>query len=385
MLLSPQMISTRGVADSSKRSPQPGRRYPTTRSNGCAPPSGRCSVRGTTEGAKEYRRLNGIPDDLGTACNVQTMVFGDLGNDSGTGVCFTRDPSTGERIPYGDYLENAQGEDVVAGIRNTLSLADLATIHPVHHAELTRVMAKLGEPLPRHVRHRVHDRAREVVDSPDQGGQAHCRGSRAHGRGDGERGTHRPVYRSATRRALRTRAPAPSPHQEPITATPIAIGLNASPGAARGQAVFDADRAAELAAEGTPVVLVRWETAPDDIHGMAASRGILTSHGGRTSHAAVVARGMGKPAVTGAGTIDVDEDNRRFTVGGVVVNEGDVITLDGGTGKGLPRRPAPCRSRSQRGTRHASRLGRRDSHPRSARQRRRRPGARQAARWGRRA
>ena len=97
--------------------------------------------------------------------------------------------------------------------------------------------------------------------------------------------------------------------------------------------MFDADRAAELAAEGTPVVLVRWETAPDDIHGMAASRGILTSHGGRTSHAAVVARGMGKPAVTGAGTIDVDEDNRRFTVGGVVVNEGDVITLDGGTGK----------------------------------------------------
>ena len=283
--------------------------------------------------AKEYRRLNGIPDDLGTACNVQTMVFGDLGNDSGTGVCFTRDPSTGERIPYGDYLENAQGEDVVAGIRNTLSLADLATIHPVHHAELTRVMAKLES----HYRDMCDieftiEREKLWILQTRVGKRTAAAAVRMavemvnEGLIDRSIAVRR-VEPSALEHLLHPRI------KEPITATPIAIGLNASPGAARGQAVFDADRAAELAAEGTPVVLVRWETAPDDIHGMAASRGILTSHGGRTSHAAVVARGMGKPAVTGAGTIDVDEDNRRFTVGGVVVNEGDVITLDGGTGK----------------------------------------------------
>ncbi len=290
--------------------------------------------------ALEYRRLNGIPDDLGTACNVQSMVFGDLATDSGTGVCFTRDPSTGERIPYGDYLPNAQGEDVVAGIRNTLSLDDLSRIHPSLHAELTGVMSTLEA--------HYHDmcdieftieRGRLWILQTRVGKRTAAAAVRMAVEMVGEGLIDRPT-------AIRRVEPVALEHllhpriQEPITTTPIAIGLNASPGAARGQAVFEADRAAALAATGVPVVLVRWETTPDDIHGMAAAEGILTSHGGRTSHAAVVARGMGTPAVTGAGSIDVDEEHRRFTVGGVVVNEGDVITLDGATGKvylgGLP-------------------------------------------------
>jgi pyruvate,orthophosphate dikinase len=283
--------------------------------------------------AREYRRINGIPDDLGTACNVQMMVFGDLGDDSGTGVCFTRDPSTGELRPYGDYLPNAQGEDVVACIRNTLTLDELATRHPGHHAALTGVMHTLEG----HYKDMCDieftiERDRLWILQTRVGKRTAQAAVRiavemvAEGVIDRDTALLR-VDPESLDQLLHPRL------HRPLAATPIAAGLNASPGAASGIAVFDADRVVERAADGTPVVLVRWETTPDDIHGMAAAQGILTSHGGRTSHAAVVARGMGIPAVTGAGSIDVDESTRRFTAGSVVVEEGDHITIDGSTGQ----------------------------------------------------
>ncbi|MBI5157124.1 MAG: pyruvate, phosphate dikinase, partial [Acidimicrobiia bacterium] len=283
--------------------------------------------------ARDYRKLNGISDDLGTACNIQMMVFGNLGDDSGTGVCFTRNPATGERVPYGDYLINAQGEDVVAGIRNTLSIADLATSFPEHHAELQVHMATLEG----------HYRDMCDIEFTIERGKLWLLQTRVGKRtaAAAVRMAVEMVHEGLIDKGLAIRRVEPSvldhilhPRLEDRTTlnVPIATGLNASPGAARGQAVFDSDRAAELAATGVPVILVRWETSPSDIHGMVAAEGILTSHGGLTSHAAVVARGMGIPAVTGAGSIDIDEDARRFTAGNVLVNEGDVITIDGGTG-----------------------------------------------------
>jgi len=282
--------------------------------------------------AREYRRIHDIPDDLGTACNIQMMVFGDLGDDSGTGVCFTRDPATGEARPYGDYLPNAQGEDVVAGIRNTLNLDDLAKRHPGHHAALTGVMRTLEA----HYQDMCDieftvERDRLWILQTRVGkrtAQAAIRiAVEMVGEGAIDRNTALLRVDPITLdQLLHPRL------QRPIEIEPIVKGLNASPGAAAGSAVFDADRAVARAKAGEPVILVRWETTPDDIHGMAASQGILTSHGGRTSHAAVVARGMGIPAVTGAGGIDVDEAQRRFQTGDVVVNEGDRITIDGGTG-----------------------------------------------------
>jgi len=283
--------------------------------------------------ARDYRRIHGIADDLGTACNVQEMVFGDLGADSGTGVCFTRDPSTGESTPYGDYLPDAQGEDVVAGIRNTLSLDDLLERHPAQHAELMGVMERLEQ----HYRDMCDieftiEREKLWILQTRVGKRTAAAAIRiavemvAEGIIDRDTALLR-IDPAVLDQLLHPRL------DQPVAADPIARGLNASPGAACGAAVFDADRAVEMAGAGTPVILVRWETTPDDIHGMAAAEGILTSHGGRTSHAAVVARGMGTPAVTGAGGMIVDEANRRFTAGDVVVSEGDVITLDGGTGR----------------------------------------------------
>jgi pyruvate,orthophosphate dikinase len=282
--------------------------------------------------ARDYRRIHGISDDLGTACNIQAMVFGDLGADSGTGVCFTRDPSTGESTPYGDYLPDAQGEDVVAGIRNTLGLADLADRHPAQHAELLGVI----ETLEQHYRDMCDieftiEREKLWILQTRVGKRTAAAAVRIavemvdEGLIDRDTALLR-IDPAALDQLLHPRL------DEPVAADPIARGLNASPGAASGAAVFDADRAVELSAGGTPVILVRWETTPDDIHGMAAAEGILTSHGGRTSHAAVVARGMGTPAVTGAGAMIVDEANRRFTAGSVAVAEGDIITIDGGVG-----------------------------------------------------
>jgi len=283
--------------------------------------------------AKEYRRLNDIPDDLGTACNVQMMVFGDLDDASGTGVCFTRDPSTGEAVPYGDYLPNAQGEDVVAGIRRTLTLDDLATRHPGHHASLAGVMKTLEG----HYRDMCDieftiERERLWILQTRVGKRTAPAAVRIAVEmvSEGLIGRETAVRRidpAALEQILHPRI------DEEHAGDPIAVGLAASPGAACGVAVFDADTAVERSAAGDPVILVRWETNPDDIHGLAAAEGVLTSHGGKTSHAAVVARGMGKPAVTGTDRMHVEEDERRFTIGDLVIAEGDVITIDGGSGK----------------------------------------------------
>ena len=282
--------------------------------------------------AVEYRRLHDISEALGTACNIQTMIFGDLGENSGTGVCFTRDPSSGERQPFGDYLVNAQGEDVVAGIRNTLSLADLKEQRPEVHAELIGVMDRLER----------HYRDMCDIEFTVENGTLWILQTRV-----GKR-TARAAVRLAVDMAnegiidrreavLRVDPAALEQLQRPTIAenagvTALAQGVAASPGAASGEAVFDADRAVERASQGAAVLLVRHETTPDDIHGMAVAQGILTSRGGKTSHAAVVARGMGKPAVTGAAALNVDEGSGLLTVGGVTIREGEVITIDGTTG-----------------------------------------------------
>ncbi|MFP5355770.1 MAG: pyruvate, phosphate dikinase, partial [Gemmatimonadota bacterium] len=290
----------------------------------------------TLKKAVDYRRVNGIAETLGTAVNIVAMVYGNMGDDSGTGVAFTRDPSTGERKFYGEFLVNAQGEDVVAGIRTPLHIDDMAQKLPGAYAELLRVQ----DLLERHFRD-MQDLEFTV-----------------------ERGT---LYLLQTRTGKRTAAAAiriagemvaeglisereaiqrvnasdldqllhpvidPSAH-----AKPIAIGLPASPGAAAGMAVFDPDVAEQRAAAGQSVILVRDETTPEDFHGIVAARAVLTSRGGMTSHAAVVARGMGKCAVVGCKDITVDVRNRQFTVNGTVVSEGDWITLDGGTGRVFP-------------------------------------------------
>jgi pyruvate, orthophosphate dikinase len=283
--------------------------------------------------AKVYRRQYAIPDDLGTAVNVVAMVFGNLGEDSGTGVAFTRDPATGEKGVYGDYLQNAQGEDVVAGIRNTLPLHELRRLNPEAYRELNEIMRKLE----RHYRDmcdieftiekrklwmlqtRVGKRTggaavRMAVDMANEGlikrDQA--------------------VLRVEPDHLDQLLHPQFDPKADVDV---LAKGLNASPGAAVGAVVFDADTAAERGEDGDAVVLVRRETNPDDLHGMIAARGILTSHGGKTSHAAVVARGMGKPAVCGAEALKIDHAKREFTVDGTKVREGDVVSIDGTTGR----------------------------------------------------
>ena len=281
--------------------------------------------------ARDYRRQNKIPDDLGTAVNVQAMVFGNRGEDSGTGVAFTRDPSNGERVPYGDYLPNAQGEDVVAGIRNTLPLAELEKLDPTSYGALRGHM----DTLERHYRDmcdieftieqgrlwilqvRVGKRTAfaEWVIAHDMLEEGLIDADTALLRVDANR------LEELFKRRVRADG-----------AQPIAKGLNASPGAAIGKVVFTADEAERLGKEGERVILVRRETTPDDYHGMIAAQGILTSAGGTNSHAAVVARGEGIPAVCGADTIKLAPAERRFTANGTTVAEGDVITIDGFTG-----------------------------------------------------
>ena len=224
-----------------------------------------------TKRAIEYRRINSIPDDLGTAANVQMMVFGDLGDDSGTGVCFTRDPSTGARVIYGDYLPRAQGEDVVAGIRNTLSLDELAGLHPDCHRQLIGIMEGLEHALPGHVRHRVHDRKGRPVHPADPRRKADRAGRGANGGGHGRRGAHRPSNCPGPGRSRIAGAVASAPNRRPRPS-----GLRRSPAGwplHRGQpperAVFSSDDAVARAREGEAVILVRPETTPDDIHGMS--------------------------------------------------------------------------------------------------------------------
>ena len=287
-----------------------------------------------TERAVLYRRQEGIPEDLGTAVNVQAMVFGNRGPTSGSGVCFTRDPATGRPGIYGDYLQNAQGEDVVAGIRNTVALADLEAIDPPSYAELLEIMSTLE-------RHYLDMCDIEfTIDS----GKLWMLQTRV-----GKR-TPEAAFRMASDMVAEGLIDLDEALQRvtgaqlaglmfprfdaDATRDRLATGVNASPGAAVGKAVFDSGTATEWAARGEDVVLVRKETAPDDLPGMVAARGILTSRGGRTSHAAVVARGMGRPCVCGAENLDVDVEARTMKVrGGPLVAEGDVVSIDGATGE----------------------------------------------------
>jgi len=285
------------------------------------------------ERARIYRRAERIPDDLGTAVNIVVMVFGNLGMDSGTGVCFTRDPGSGDQGIYGDYLQNAQGEDVVAGIRNTRPLTDLESLDRASFDELRAVMRTLEK----------HYRDLCDIEFTIERGKLWILQTRV-----GKR-TPAAAFRVAVQLVdegiidldealLRVTGAQLAQLMFPRFDTdglpaPIARGVNASPGAAVGAAVFDAGRAAERAARGEDVILVRRETNPDDLRGMIAAKGILTSRGGRTSHAAVVARGMGRTCVCGAEELDVDLVARRFTTPtGTVVREGDVISVDGTTG-----------------------------------------------------
>ncbi len=285
--------------------------------------------------AVDYRREFRITPEManGTAVNVVTMVFGNMGNDSATGVGFTRNPATGENQLYGEYLTNAQGEDVVAGIRTPKAIADLATEMPALHAQLVEL------------RNRLERHYREVQDFEFtiERGTLYCLQTRngkmnAASRVRTSVEMHEEGLLSRNEAIMRV-DPADLeqmlfPRLDPAhKGQPLATGLPASPGAASGQAVFDADRAAVLGKQGTRVILVREETKPEDIHGFFASQGILTSRGGKTSHAAVVARGMGKPCVAGAEGIQVDVAMRVAFVGDQVVKEGDVITIDGSNGR----------------------------------------------------
>ncbi|HZK48616.1 MAG TPA: pyruvate, phosphate dikinase [Thermoleophilia bacterium] len=283
--------------------------------------------------ARVYRKINGISDSLGTAVNVQSMVFGNKGDTSGTGVAFTRDPSTGENVFYGEFLMNAQGEDVVAGVRHPHPLAMMRDVAPETLDQLYAIRQTLEA--------RYKDM--QDIEFTIEDGRLYILQTRS-----GKR-TAAAALRTAVEmvgEGLITKEIALAridpgaldqlmhPRLDPSASfNVLAQGLNASPGAAVGQVVFDADTAEERGERGDPVILVRWETNPDDIHGLAKAQGVITSHGGMTSHAAVVARGMGKPCIAGASELKIDIAARRFTVGDTVVCEGDWITMDGGSGR----------------------------------------------------
>jgi len=282
--------------------------------------------------AKVYRRLNEIPDTIGTAVNVVQMVFGNSGEQSATGVAFTRDPATGEKVMRGEFLVDAQGEDVVAGIRAPQPLEQLADVLPDAYAEFGAAMSKLER----------HYRDIQDVEFTIDRDRLYILQTRSAKR------TAAAALRAAVdmqREGLISREEAvlripPSaldqvlhPTVDPAAPVEIAAsGIPASPGAAVGVVVFDADVAAERGAH-EPVILVRFDTTPDDIHGLAAAQGILTAHGGMASHAAVVARGMGKPCVAGCAALEIDERAGRCTIGDVEVREGETITVDGSNGR----------------------------------------------------
>jgi pyruvate,orthophosphate dikinase len=281
-----------------------------------------------------YRRQERIPADLGTAVNIVAMVFGNLGMDSGTGVAFTRDPGSGQQGVYGDYLQNAQGEDVVAGIRNTVPLQDLEQIDAKSYAELMQIMSTLEN----------HYKDLCDIEFTIERGKLWMLQTRV-----GKR-TAAAAFRIATQlvdqglidmdEAL-TRVSGSQLAQLMFPrfdagsdVKKITKAVSASPGAAVGKAVFDSATAVEWAGRGEDVILVRRETNPDDLHGMIAAQGILTSRGGKTSHAAVVARGMGKTCVCGADELEVDVNAKRFTApGDITVSQGDVISIDGTSGQ----------------------------------------------------
>ncbi|MCX4415468.1 pyruvate, phosphate dikinase [[Kitasatospora] papulosa] len=286
-----------------------------------------------TDRAKLYRRQERIPGDLGTAVNICSMVFGNLGPDSGTGVAFTRDPASGHQGVYGDYLQNAQGEDVVAGIRNTVPLAELESIDKASYDQLMKIMETLE----------THYKDLCDIEFTIERGQLWMLQTRVGKRTAGA------AFRIATQlvdQGLIDEAEALQrvngaqlaqlmfPRFDHGAASVLlGRGIAASPGAAVGKAVFDSYTAVKWSRSGEKVILIRRETNPDDLDGMIAAEGILTSRGGKTSHAAVVARGMGKTCVCGAEEIEVDTKRRRLTVGDTVVEEGDLVSVDGSTGK----------------------------------------------------
>jgi pyruvate,orthophosphate dikinase len=285
-----------------------------------------------SERAQLYRQRERIPSDLGTAVNVQSMVFGNLDDQSGTGVAFTRDPATGESGSYGDYLVRAQGEDVVAGIRNTMSLADLANEIPRIATELDDVMAKLEK----------HYRDLCDIEFTVEKGKLWILQTRVGKRTaeaafriavqlveEGKITIDEALIRVSGDQLVQLMFPQFDLRGQ---VNEIARGIPASPGAAVGEVVFDSKKAYEASKSGRKVILVRRETSPDDLGGMVAAQGILTSRGGKTSHAAVVARGMGKTAVCGTESITVDEAGGFFTVGGKSVYAGEVISIDGSSG-----------------------------------------------------
>ncbi|GGX71226.1 pyruvate, phosphate dikinase [Streptomyces hiroshimensis] len=284
--------------------------------------------------AKLYRRQERIPGDLGTAVNICSMVFGNLGPDSGTGVAFTRDPASGHQGVYGDYLQNAQGEDVVAGIRNTVPLADLERIDKASYDQLMQIMETLE----------THYKDLCDIEFTIERGKLWMLQTRVGKRTAGA------AFRIATQlvdQGLIDEAEALQRvtggqlaqlmfprFDEKAKTELLGRGIAASPGAAVGKAVFDSYTAVKWSRSGEKVILIRRETNPDDLDGMIASEGILTSRGGKTSHAAVVARGMGKTCVCGAEELEVDTKRRRMTApGGVVIEEGEVVSIDGSTGK----------------------------------------------------
>jgi pyruvate,orthophosphate dikinase len=288
--------------------------------------------------AIHYRKMNNIPDDLGTAVNVQAMVFGNLGETSATGVGFTRNPSTGEKKFYGEFLVNAQGEDVVAGIRTPKDIAELETWNPEVYHQLKEITSNLEK----------HYRDVQDFEFTVQEGKLYMLQTR-NGKRTGPAAVkiavdmvteklidkREAVLRVDPQQLDQLLHPVLDPASKK-SLQKLAVGLPASPGAAVGTVVFTADHAVQAAPNG-PVILVRAETVPDDIHGMEVAKGILTSRGGMTSHAAVVARGMGTPCVAGAGAITVDEHSKQMSVGvngkTLVLNEGDWISLDGSTGQ----------------------------------------------------
>jgi pyruvate, orthophosphate dikinase len=285
-----------------------------------------------TPRAVAYRRMEKIPDDLGTAVNVQMMAFGNLGEDSGTGVAFTRNPITGARELYGDFLSNAQGEDVVAGIRDTEPISALRQRMPQVYDQFRDYAQKLE----------AHYRDVQDLEFTIERGKLYMLQTRSAKRtgeaavniavdmvGEGLISREEAVARVEPRQLEQLIHPRVDPNAK---ADPIGRGVPASPGAATGQAVFDADTAEAWGKDGKAVILVRVETNPNDVHGMIEARGILTSTGGTASHAALVARGMGRPCIVGASQIHVDLKNRQLAVNGTTVRQGEEITIDGTTG-----------------------------------------------------
>ena len=290
--------------------------------------------------AVDYRNFNKIPHNLGTAANVQMMVFGNMGSDSGTGVAFTRNPNTGEKSLYGEYLSTAQGEDVVAGIRTPLKIAQLKDSYPDVYEQFAKVAALLEK----------HFRDVQDVEFTVEHGKLWMLQTRTGKRtaqaavriavdmvSEGLITKEEALLRVEPSHVVQLLLPRFDEEAKRVARKEgrfLAKGLNASPGAAMGQVVFDPDEAEHLGHdENKPVILVRTETSPDDVHGMLYSKGILTSHGGATSHAAVVARGLGKPCVAGCEAIRINYDGQEFRADGKVIRRGDFISIDGTTGE----------------------------------------------------